>query len=442
MLLKIVRIYHNGRFCSRRRNGPLKTLKRRVLGGFVFFLFMGGFVFCLEPVPEKRWIFPGNRIFQCPSFDGRSFAAGVRVCNADSLLNPFFGGRFGSLRLQKGRYDRVRRAGTDPAVGCVRNPLIVCIFPEWAAWIVGSLPERSLFLRENAGKVRCGSPECAGSGENPFLAGQPVLADLFGAAATFCREVAVFDPTFAVGRRIAGRKLPLRAVSVFSDKRLCSYLCRAAVGRRIDGRRCFPQFMEKEIWFYITISSWSAAVMPAARRPRRGSAAARLGSRTLLVTMDMTKLADMSCNPAVGGVAKGQIVREIDALGGQMGRITDLTAVQFRMLNRSKGAAMWSPRAQCDKSRFSAEWRRTLENTPNLYLWQDTAVELLFGQRPAEEGRPQVRGIRTQMGVEFSADCVILTAGTFLAGVMYCGRSRAEGGRAGDSWRWVSKPAG
>ena len=163
------------------------------------------------------------------------------------------------------------------------------------------------------------------------------------------------------------------------------------------------------------------------------SAAARLGSCTLLVTMDMTKLADMSCNPAVGGVAKGQIVREIDALGGQMGRITDLTAVQFRMLNRSKGAAMWSPRAQCDKSRFSAEWRRTLENTPNLYLWQDTAVELLFGQQPAEEGRPQVRGIRTQMGVEFSADCVILTAGTFLAGVMYCGRSHAEGGRAGDS---------
>ena len=109
------------------------------------------------------------------------------------------------------------------------------------------------------------------------------------------------------------------------------------------------------------------------------SAAARLGSRTLLVTMDMTKLADMSCNPAVGGVAKGQIVREIDALGGQMGRITDLTAVQFRMLNRSKGAAMWSPRAQCDKSRFSAEWRRTLENTPNLYLWQDTAVNCSSG---------------------------------------------------------------
>ena len=106
------------------------------------------------------------------------------------------------------------------------------------------------------------------------------------------------------------------------------------------------------------------------------SAAARLGSRTLLLTMDMAKLAAMSCNPAVGGVAKGQIVREIDALGGQMGRITDLTTIQFRMLNRSKGAAMWSPRAQCDKTRFSEEWRRTLENTWNLYIWQDAATEV------------------------------------------------------------------
>ena len=111
------------------------------------------------------------------------------------------------------------------------------------------------------------------------------------------------------------------------------------------------------------------------------SAAARLGSRTLLLTMDMAKLAAMSCNPAVGGVAKGQIVREIDALGGQMGRITDLTTIQFRMLNRSKGAAMWSPRAQCDKTRFSEEWRRTLENTWNLYIWQDAATELLFDER-------------------------------------------------------------
>ncbi len=160
------------------------------------------------------------------------------------------------------------------------------------------------------------------------------------------------------------------------------------------------------------------------------SAAARLGSRTLLVTMDLTKLADMSCNPAVGGIAKGQIVREIDAMGGQMGRITDLTAIQFRMLNRSKGAAMWSPRAQCDKSRFSQEWRRTLEGTENLYLWQDAVTELLF-DRTGE--RICVCGARTRMGVEFSADCVILTAGTFLSGMMYCGRSHAEGGRAGDA---------
>ncbi|MDE5695652.1 MAG: tRNA uridine-5-carboxymethylaminomethyl(34) synthesis enzyme MnmG [Alistipes sp.] len=160
------------------------------------------------------------------------------------------------------------------------------------------------------------------------------------------------------------------------------------------------------------------------------AAAARLGSRTLLLTMDMTKMAAMSCNPAIGGVAKGQIVREIDALGGQTGRITDLTAVQFRMLNRSKGAAMWSPRAQCDKTRFSEEWRRTLENTPNLYIWQDAATELLF-DTTAE--RPSVRGVRTRMGVEFACRAAVLTAGTFLDGMMHCGNSHAEGGRAGDA---------
>lgn len=271
------------------------------------------------------------------------------------------------------------------------------------------------------------------------------------------------------------------------------------------------------------------------------AAAARLGSRTLLLTMDMDKLAAMSCNPAVGGVAKGQIVREIDAIGGQMGRITDLTAIQFRMLNRSKGAAMWSPRAQCDKTRFSQEWRHTLENTANLYIWQDAATELLFerpdvsdagnhphsggtagqdaatgqladtpltektadnrqvgravapnsptdehaetirsaestdyqhsnttiaqnaptehvcGPRSAKSpdrdsdrgaetaattsaagappttGKLRVRGVRTRMGVEFSCRAVVLTAGTFLDGVMHCGSSRAEGGRAGDA---------
>lgn len=185
------------------------------------------------------------------------------------------------------------------------------------------------------------------------------------------------------------------------------------------------------------------------------SAAARLGSRTLLLTMDMGKMASMSCNPAVGGVAKGQIVREIDALGGQMGRITDLTTVQFRMLNRSKGAAMWSPRAQCDKTRFSEEWRHTLENTRNLYIWQDAATELLFDDalrtdsaRPNTPGAEadlnrnnlrsaaqthRITGVRTRMGVEFTCRAVILTAGTFLEGLMHCGASHAEGGRAGDA---------
>lgn len=160
------------------------------------------------------------------------------------------------------------------------------------------------------------------------------------------------------------------------------------------------------------------------------SAAARLGSRTLLVTMDMEKMAAMSCNPAVGGVAKGQIVREIDALGGQMGRITDLTTIQFRMLNRSKGAAMWSPRAQCDKHRFSQEWRRTLECTDNLYIWQDAATELLFD---GEGEGLRIRGIRTRMGVEFACRAAVVTAGTFLEGRMHCGDASAEGGRAGEA---------
>ncbi|MBR4964585.1 MAG: tRNA uridine-5-carboxymethylaminomethyl(34) synthesis enzyme MnmG [Alistipes sp.] len=159
------------------------------------------------------------------------------------------------------------------------------------------------------------------------------------------------------------------------------------------------------------------------------SAVARLGSRTLLITIDMEKIASMSCNPAVGGVAKGQIVREIDALGGRMARITDMSAIQFRMLNRSKGAAMWSPRAQCDKSQFSGLWRRELENTNNLYLWQDSVVEILVDQS-GEKSR--VRGVKTRMGVEIECSRVVLTAGTFLEGVMHCGDAHAEGGRAGD----------
>ncbi|MBO5692692.1 MAG: tRNA uridine-5-carboxymethylaminomethyl(34) synthesis enzyme MnmG [Tidjanibacter sp.] len=160
------------------------------------------------------------------------------------------------------------------------------------------------------------------------------------------------------------------------------------------------------------------------------AAAAQLGAETLLVTMDMTKFASMSCNPAVGGVAKGQIVREIDALGGQMGIITDRSTIQFRMLNRSKGAAMWSPRAQCDKALFSSLWRQSLENTPHLSLWQDAVNQLLIEE---QEGRGEVRGVVTQMGVTFRAKAVILTAGTFLGGLMHIGRNSAEGGRAGDS---------
>lgn len=160
------------------------------------------------------------------------------------------------------------------------------------------------------------------------------------------------------------------------------------------------------------------------------SAAARMGARTLLLTMDMTKFASMSCNPAIGGVAKGQIVREIDAIGGRTAIITDLSTIQFRMLNRSKGAAMWSPRAQCDKSRFSALWREELENTENLYIWQDSAVEILFDD---SGDKMRVKGVKTQMGVVFQCSAVVLTAGTFLSGLMHCGRENATGGRAGDA---------
>ena len=160
------------------------------------------------------------------------------------------------------------------------------------------------------------------------------------------------------------------------------------------------------------------------------AAAARLGSRTLLLTMDMQKIAAMSCNPAVGGVAKGQIVREIDALGGRMGVITDRSTIQFRMLNRSKGAAMWSPRAQCDKELFSRLWRKELENEQNLFIWQDSAVELIFDHSGE---KPRVKGLKTRMGVVFHAEAVILTAGTFLAGLMHCGERSAEGGRAADA---------
>ncbi len=156
-------------------------------------------------------------------------------------------------------------------------------------------------------------------------------------------------------------------------------------------------------------------------------AAANLGSDTLLITMDMNKIAQMSCNPAVGGIAKGQIVREIDALGGQMGIVTDRSAIQFRMLNRSKGPAMWSPRAQADRTKFMAEWHSVVENTPRLWMWQDSVTQLLF------DG-DAVAGVKTAVGVEFKAKAVVLTAGTFLNGLMHIGPVQMTGGR-------ISEPA-
>lgn len=157
------------------------------------------------------------------------------------------------------------------------------------------------------------------------------------------------------------------------------------------------------------------------------AASARLGARTCLVTMDMNKIAQMSCNPAIGGIAKGQIVREIDALGGHTGEVTDRTAIQFRMLNRSKGPAMWSPRAQCDRAKFIWEWRKILENMENLSIWQDQVRELLV-----DEETKQVTGVKTYMDVTLRAKAVILTAGTFLNGLMHIGRTKLEGGRCAE----------
>lgn len=151
-------------------------------------------------------------------------------------------------------------------------------------------------------------------------------------------------------------------------------------------------------------------------------AAAKMGSKTLLITMDMNKIGQMSCNPAVGGIAKGQIVREIDALGGQMGIVTDRSAIQFRLLNRSKGPAMWSPRSQSDRKRFIEEWVHVLSNTPNLSIWQDTVCELIIRDN-------QVCGVKTILGIEMQAKAVILTNGTFLNGLMHCGKTQIAGGR-------------
>ncbi len=155
------------------------------------------------------------------------------------------------------------------------------------------------------------------------------------------------------------------------------------------------------------------------------TAAAQLGAKTCLVTMDMNKIAQMSCNPAIGGIAKGQIVREIDALGGHMGMVTDATSIQFRMLNKGKGPAVWSPRAQCDRSKYILEWRTVLDRTPNLDIWQDEACELLTANS-------EVTGVRTVWGVELYAKSIIITAGTFLNGLMHIGRKKLPGGRCAE----------
>ena len=164
------------------------------------------------------------------------------------------------------------------------------------------------------------------------------------------------------------------------------------------------------------------------------SAAARLGAKTCLITMDMNKIAQMSCNPAVGGIAKGQIVREIDALGGQMGVVTDKCALQFRMLNRSKGPAVWSPRAQCDRAKFIWTWREILENTPNLNIWQDQVKEIIVDENNGGTDKPSytIKGVRTFMDAEFIAKSVVITAGTFLNGLMHIGRTKIQGGRCAE----------
>jgi len=233
------------------------------------------------------------------------------------------------------------------------------------------------------------------------------------------------------------QKSQSRRTNVPTDRKLCAFPAKPSPGfaslAHIFTRQDFPHTLLFVFLHLVQIQlqmisdfTYDVLVVGAGHAGCEAAhAAAQMGARTCLITMDMNKIAQMSCNPAIGGIAKGQIAREVDALGGLMGLVTDAASVQFRMLNRSKGPAMWSPRAQCDRTRYIAEMRRRIENTPHLHIWQDEAAEIL-----TENGC--VTGLRTIWGATFQARTVIITAGTFLNGLMHIGRRKVAGGRCAE----------